>query len=262
MGLLDDAIREHLELKRQHGASEEELVRAEQEALAPARREPAAGSPPAEIPQTGDAAPEEGEPAPLGPVDEPTAAHPPPPLVDEPTAAHPPPPVDEPVYADEYAAEPAPADLDEPSYDDATRVREVVSFDDHEEDHLVPDLGDAPAEPGDELVEAEDPGTPKPHGDPALDEPDLVPVEDDDVEPDEVPVEEQLSPGQDPYRSRTSILDDPLDESAPPPPAQPPPTGEDDDGDVLEETPDFLQETPEHDKLWFEQKPPRDFDFD
>lgn len=31
--------------------------------------------------------------------------------------------------------------------------------------------------------------------------------------------------------------------------------------DVLEETPDFLQETPEHDRLWFEQKPPRDFDF-
>ena len=32
--------------------------------------------------------------------------------------------------------------------------------------------------------------------------------------------------------------------------------------DVLEETPDFLQETPEHDRLWFEQKPPRDFDLD
>ena len=31
---------------------------------------------------------------------------------------------------------------------------------------------------------------------------------------------------------------------------------------MLEETPDFLQETPEHDRLWFEQKPPRDFDFD
>ncbi len=40
-------------------------------------------------------------------------------------------------------------------------------------------------------------------------------------------------------------------------PAQP---GEGDD--VLEETPDFLQETPEHDRLWFEQKPPRDFDLD
>jgi hypothetical protein len=32
--------------------------------------------------------------------------------------------------------------------------------------------------------------------------------------------------------------------------------------DVLEDTPDFLQETPEHDRLWFEQRPPRDFDWD
>ena len=31
--------------------------------------------------------------------------------------------------------------------------------------------------------------------------------------------------------------------------------------DELEETPEFLQETPEHDRLWFDQKPPRDFDF-
>jgi hypothetical protein len=31
---------------------------------------------------------------------------------------------------------------------------------------------------------------------------------------------------------------------------------------VLEETPEFLQETPEHERLWFEQKPPRDFDWD
>ena len=31
--------------------------------------------------------------------------------------------------------------------------------------------------------------------------------------------------------------------------------------DELEETPDFLEETPEHDRLWFERKPPRDFDF-
>jgi hypothetical protein len=37
---------------------------------------------------------------------------------------------------------------------------------------------------------------------------------------------------------------------------------EEEDPDVLEDTPDFLQETPEHDRLWFEQKPPRDFDFD
>ena len=32
--------------------------------------------------------------------------------------------------------------------------------------------------------------------------------------------------------------------------------------DVLEETPEFLRETPEQDRLWFEQRPPRDFDFD
>jgi len=32
--------------------------------------------------------------------------------------------------------------------------------------------------------------------------------------------------------------------------------------DVLEETPEFLEDAPEHDRLWFEQRPPRDFDFD
>jgi hypothetical protein len=34
------------------------------------------------------------------------------------------------------------------------------------------------------------------------------------------------------------------------------------DDDVLEETPEFLQDTPDHDRLWFEQRPPRDFDLD
>jgi hypothetical protein len=33
MGILDDAIREHLELKRSHGAPEEEIHRQEVEAL-------------------------------------------------------------------------------------------------------------------------------------------------------------------------------------------------------------------------------------
>ncbi len=32
--------------------------------------------------------------------------------------------------------------------------------------------------------------------------------------------------------------------------------------DVLEQTPDFLRDTPEQERLWFEQRPPRDFDFD
>jgi hypothetical protein len=40
MGLLDDAIRDHLELKRRHGADPSEVARQEDEALGPARREP------------------------------------------------------------------------------------------------------------------------------------------------------------------------------------------------------------------------------
>ena len=39
MGVLDDAIKEHLELKRKHGVPEEELQRQEEEALGPARRD-------------------------------------------------------------------------------------------------------------------------------------------------------------------------------------------------------------------------------
>jgi hypothetical protein len=41
-------------------------------------------------------------------------------------------------------------------------------------------------------------------------------------------------------------------------------SGEDEEPveDVLEETPEFLRDTPEQERLWFEQQPPRDFDFD
>ena len=40
MGLLDDAIREHLDLKRRRGADPTEVERAEREALGPVRRGP------------------------------------------------------------------------------------------------------------------------------------------------------------------------------------------------------------------------------
>ena len=56
------------------------------------------------------------------------------------------------------------------------------------------------------------------------------------------------------------ILQPTVEYAAPPEPGEPGTEGEGED--VLEETPDFLQETPEHDRLWFEQKPPRDFDLD
>jgi hypothetical protein len=37
---------------------------------------------------------------------------------------------------------------------------------------------------------------------------------------------------------------------------------EEEGDDVLESTPEFLQDAPDHDRLWFEQRPPKDFDFD
>jgi len=56
MGALDDAIREHLELKRRHGASDEDIQRAEAEALGPARREPG-GDPYVDVDEAGTSAP-------------------------------------------------------------------------------------------------------------------------------------------------------------------------------------------------------------
>jgi hypothetical protein len=146
MGDLDDAIREHLELKRRHGASEEELVTKEREA----QRQGALPSDP-------------GAPPPLEAPDEPV----------------------------ESAPEPPPR---------------------------LPD----------------------------------------DLEPDEVLPEEALEIGIPP-------AEQPGDAGAPAPdwsPADLPEDPGDDGEDVLEETPEFLEDIPEQDSLWFEQRPPKDFDFD
>jgi hypothetical protein len=180
MGLLDDAIREHLELKRRHGADPDEVARQENEALGATRR--------AEF-----ARPEGDEPA--------AAAAPEPPAPEpSPEATTPEPPAD--------AAAPAPS--------------------------APEDL--APAEPEAPVAEAEEPVEAGDEREPFDIEADQAPpssgawLED---EPDEVPADETLDR----------------------------PRGDQED-DVLEETPDFLQETPEHDRLWFEQRPPRDFDWD
>src|ERR671918_1031010 len=82
MGVLDDAIRQHLELKRQHGVPEEELQRQEEEALGPARRDvapaesadgEAAAEPELHDEQTMLQEPEDAEPAPPAPTEEPPA---------------------------------------------------------------------------------------------------------------------------------------------------------------------------------------------
>jgi hypothetical protein len=185
MGLLDDAIREHLELKRRRGADPEEVARLEDEALGdPRRGEFAQPNAPAAVP--------------LGAVDE---APPPDPAGAE---EAPPEPADPPAPEPEAAPPEPPSPRDEPWLED-----EPVAPPPRTPEPAAADVGQPTAEFAPFDVEREQPDTAR--------EP-----EGDVVRPD--------------------------DEPAP-------------DEDVLEETPEFLQETPEHDRLWFEQKPPRGFDF-
>ncbi|MGH2916745.1 MAG: hypothetical protein ACRDMX_17345 [Solirubrobacteraceae bacterium] len=182
MGILDDAIREHLDLKRRRGADPAEVERAEREALGPVRRgpeplptEPDADYSSAQRPFGADA---DGE---IGDHVEANHEYP----RSEPDYAFEPDPDVEPV---EHSS--APFDL---AADPATREPEEPSW------------------------HAPEPG-----------------VERDTAEYN---VEHALGPAEHAEQ-------------------QP------DDEDVLEETPEFLQDTPEHDRLWFEQRPPRDFDFE
>jgi hypothetical protein len=264
MGLLDDAIREHLELKRRRGANPDEVARQEEAALGPPRRgdfaqpgaEPAAvpaedfERPPAEQvrirPVEDDREPfadEVPEFDPLG-ADEPAAAaYEPAPAADE-VAPYEPAPAED----DVARYEPAPAEQDVARYERAPAEQDVAR---HERAPREEDL--APAEPEADLGDLPGPGpadvSPAPPGSPAWPAEPVTrrraPADDWlDDEPDEVPTEDALE------RPR------PAAEPEPEPEARP------GDEDVLEETPEFLQETPEHDRLWFEQRPPRDFDFD
>jgi hypothetical protein len=195
MGLLDDAIREHLELKRRHGADPGEVAKQEHEALGPVRRSEAATAPGAV--QEEPLSPEHEQL--LAPDDawEPEEEQPAAEAVDA---------------AREPAPEPAPEVEDEPE-GGSRRLRD---------------------EPGQDTV--------------SFSLTDLEQEEAQEGAPDEVPEDDE------PVRRRQRA--EPL------PPADVVPADEEPaDEDVLEETPEFLQETPEHDRLWFEQKPPRDFDF-
>ena len=80
----------------------------------------------------------------------------------------------------------------------------------------------------------------------------------DELEPDEVLPEEALELEVPPAQ-------EPEDTAAPAPDwssSDPPEGPEEATEDVLEETPEFLEDMPEQDRLWFEQRPPKDFDFD
>jgi hypothetical protein len=202
MGVLDDAIKEHLELKRRHGVPEEELQRQEEEALGPARRDVAQQ-------------PEEAEP---DPAQTPVAddGEPPEAAAEDETA----------LFDMEANAQPAAAEHDEPQVADSPPLpsRPIEVEEPSEPPVSEPDrhaaLGDT-----------------EPHGFEAIEDEEELEGEVGDEELDEPDDDELLS----------------AEEEA---------GAEEGDQDVLEDTPDFLQETPEHDRLWFEQKPPRDFDFD
>ena len=121
MGLLDDAIREHLELKRRHGADPDEVSRQEREALgAPVRGEFAkpAGEAGDDAPADPQGAPEPVEPegqvtevADVPEIDEPPEMPGEPP---EPEAAAPEPGTEEDPWLVEDLADPEPEPEPEP----------------------------------------------------------------------------------------------------------------------------------------------------
>jgi len=179
MGLLDDAIREHLELKRQRGADPGEVAREQHEAL----------DAPVHEASTEDAAPI---------ADEASAA----PLVD-PTPA---PPLD-------AATDGGVPDESDPQ--SAGQVTDTAVAGETAELDMSSVLG--------EEGEAHEQDR----------APDAAPTQEDSLEWE--------MPGD------ATAADAEAEEPA---------------EDVLEETPEFLRDTPEQERLWFEQRPPRDFDFD
>jgi hypothetical protein len=180
MGLLDEAIKEHLELKRRRGADPTEIEREEREALGPVRRMAQEG-PGGDVPASAS------------------------------TEAP-------------YDAEPT--DPDEEIFEDEPRFDHEGFEDDEglEEDTAPHGVVEPPAESSET---ADDPSR-RP---PGYEDPVSPAYEDEDgPETAEYDVEAEHREGQ--------------------------------DDDMLEETPEFLHDAPEHDRLWFEQRPPRDFDFD
>jgi len=206
MGILDEAIREHLELKRRRGADPTEIERLEREALGPVRRGP-----------------------------EPTDA-----LLED----RPPPgatyPEGEEAWVEESAGHPAHDELEEKwEHDELAQNgvgHEEPEHEEWEDGHEDEDEhGEAeaawPAAPGESISPAPEPAAPPP-----------------------APPPPARAPGPDPESAGGETVEYDVEAEH----AKEEPKGD----DVLEETPEFLQDTPDHDRLWFEQRPPRDFDFD
>jgi hypothetical protein len=266
MGLLDEAIREHLDLKRRRGADPAEIERAERDALGPVRRDPV-GSDETDLEHA--ALPDDH----LGHEEQVAYDH----GFEEPQGLEEPPQFDAPAAPDvSAAAEPPAAPPPEAEY---TLGQDTEVWDEFEPD--APGLVDSPRgahapHPEDSLpIDEELPRSAEP-----LEE---EPIAQAPPEPYAAPAppEELREPEPvdlDPHATQQYTTEPPP--AAPPPPSDPGPaephgdpvgsdTAEYEIGleeiegeDVLEETPEFLQDTPDHDRLWFEQRPPKDFDFD
>ena len=213
MGLLDDAIREHLDLKRRRGADPAEVERAEREALGPVRRGPERAADAelddeygadeeVEYPETGEHGREE-----MAAYDHQSEEEP---------------------WDDRFADEPEPGS------------RQARSYDEPEPEPPVPPSASFSPE---RAVDPEPFGAEEPFaGSPPRAAPPPHPA--DPASP--LPREQRLSDETAEYNVEEALGEHPRKE------------GE----DVLEETPEFLQDTPEHDRLWFEQRPTKDFDFE
>jgi hypothetical protein len=196
MGLLDDAIREHLELKRQRGADPGEVAREQHEAL----DAPVQGTTVEDEPLAAEVA---------------SAA----PLVDPPTAAQPDLDPGADVVEENTSTQPSA----QASASDTTFGGETAELD------MSSVLGEDTSTAADQAVRrrsGDNADAPVETADPSLTQEDSL---------------EWEMPGE------TAAADAEVEGSA---------------EDVLEETPEFLRDTPEQERLWFEQRPPRDFDFD
>jgi hypothetical protein len=318
MSILDDAIREHLELKRAHGADESELKRLEDEAFGPPGR-PEEPDPFAEAPTEFLATPEvpgDTEPAEEGGrrINIADLQEPPPPertgereepqvqttdAIEPEAEAAPLAPAEDPAQAAAPAEESLPEDepqamehevVVEPAEDapaqEAPAAAEPAPGAETEERHAIADqpteLFDIEAEMGTEDAPAAEPAeiqasrteTPAPSL-PEEDEEDEefwseqrlsdeldraleAPLTDEHEVPPRTDVHEIPAPVADPSAPVPDDEDANEDDETPRPDYDPD-TGHE---DVLEDTPDFLEDAPEDDELWFEQKPPKDFDLD
>jgi hypothetical protein len=317
MSILDDAIREHLELKRAHGADDAEVKRLEDEAFGPPQR-PDEHDPFAEAPTEFLVAPEVGageQPDEPGARRAPNIAD----LQEAPVPRQAPEADDgadeeHPAMEHEAIADAGPsteerhAIADQPTemfdveaqFEDAATEADAPSDDELAEAEMAeprlapvdplagieasaPGATDTPApaaedEPADEFDEffseqrlsdelnqaleaplPDEPGAPATEEAPSVfidlddDEEDAsageVAFEDDELE-DEPAAEHELATPEAPPEP---------EEDTPPPATAAPGSAHE---DVLEDTPEFLEDAPEDDDLWFEQKPPKDFDFD